>query len=50
MRRSVDLPDPEVPTITVIEPVAMDRDTRSTTVSDPYCFVRFSISIIVPAD
>jgi hypothetical protein len=44
------LPDPDVPTITVIEPRAMDMDTRSTTVADPYCFVRFSISIIAQPD
>jgi hypothetical protein len=46
----VDLPDPEVPTITVIEPRAMDMDTPSTTVADPYRFVKPSISIIGPTD
>jgi hypothetical protein len=50
MRSRVDFPDPEVPTIAVIEPLPIDIDTESTTVIDPYCFVRASMLIIVPPD
>jgi hypothetical protein len=46
----VDFPDPDVPTITVIEPRTMSIETQSTTVVDPYCFVRAWISIIARAD
>ncbi len=35
MRSSVDLPEPEVPTITVIEPRSTVKDTSSTTVVSP---------------
>ena len=49
MRSSVDLPEPEVPTITVIEPRSMDIDTPSTTVTGPYCLLRFSMVIIGPS-
>ena len=49
MRRSVDFPDPEVPTITVIEPRTISIETRSTTVVEPYCLVRAWIWIIARA-
>ena len=50
MRSSVDLPEPEVPTITVIELLSMSIDTSSTTVAAPYRLVRFSTAIIASPD
>ncbi len=50
MRSSVDFPEPEVPTITVIELRSMTMDTPSTTVVAPYCLVRFSTLIIAVPD
>ena len=50
MRSSVDLPEPEVPTITVIELRSMRIDTASTTVVAPYCLLRFSIVIMCAPD
>ena len=46
MRSSVDLPDPDVPTMTVTDPRSIDIETASTTVVAPYCLVRESIWII----
>ena len=50
MRSSVDLPEPEVPTMTVIELRSMVIDTSSTTVVAPYCLVRFSTLIMSVPD
>src|SRR5215472_15588058 len=46
MRSSVDLPDPEVPTITVIELRSTSKETSSTTVVASYCLLRFSTRIM----
>ena len=46
MRIRVDLPEPEVPTTTVMEPLVTVISTPSTTVALPYCFVTSRSSII----
>ena len=45
MRSSVDFPDPEVPTITVIELRSTSKETSSTTVVASYCLVSLSMRI-----